>query len=188
MKNLSFPLTSLFCCLLFLFSCQKECVITEPVVFYQDEEVVLQFECEKDDIIFFIDVIGDTTDGRTGAFPDADFFRLYVDFNANQMIDEDIDLLMGKQEDGTVCVASLIDATRTKPCNFYGDTSVETSFATTDNEPDLLHMSYRLRVPKDRVAEDNTARVIVNVYDASRGWRNFPLDQELFSKAFEISW
>lgn len=187
MKKLS--LLILFTPVFFFLSCDDEEVEIrqDPIVFYDEDGYFLQATCVGDDIEFFFDITPDTTDARMLDFPNGDFYTLYVDYNNNQVLDRNIDMLFGPLEDGRICRSELLTETSTTPCMFSDDIRGETLFSATENSS-VPHINYLLRVPKDVLSNGSTIGVVVEVYDSAMGWRNVPLGADRFGRTLTISW
>ena len=187
LKDLKSYLCFLFIIILSQSSCTKESVKLDPVTILQDDEIIIQFKCEGDNIEFFIAAIGDLSDGTNRTFPDMDIYRVFIDYNNNELIDQGVDLMISPKFNDSICVVYLLDEIAVSRCNYFNDITGEINFSSTDNLQ-ILHMNYRVSLPKSRVSEDNKSRIIVQVYDSEKGWKNYPSDPQKFSKSIEIEW
>lgn len=171
----------------FLFSCGKEEIITEPVVFLKTSNVLFQYDCNDNNITFFLDVLEDVSDGTTGTWPNTDVYRIYIDYNNNGILDSELDLIISTVDDGSTCMAYSLSQTSTTGCNFYDDVTSEKAFSSTDNL-EVPHMNYTIIVPKARASEGSKIKVAIHIYNSESGWSKFPSDQDLFLDAFELEW
>lgn len=168
-------------------SCDKDAITPDPVKFYTDSDYAFYFEEQDDKIEFFIDAISDESDDLAGDFPDSDLYRIYVDYNANGVIDSGTDIVFSPFTDGSICVAPLLTATSTSGCAFYDEVTSENAFTKTENSKEE-HINFRVTLPKEMLSNGSAIKVIIGVHNAETGWQRFPEDSELFSTAFDIAW
>lgn len=187
MKKLSFLI--LLSPVFILLACDDDDVEIrqDPIVFYDDAGYFFQATCVGDDIEFFLDITPDTTDNRSGSSFDGDFYGLYIDYNNNQVLDPNIDLLMGTTEDGRICIAKLLSETSTTGCSFSDDYSGMTLFSSTENS-EVPHINHLVRVPKSILSADSSIGVIVRLNDGAGGQRWLPEGFDFFGKTLSIRW
>ena len=188
MKKLSFLL--LLSPVFFFLACDDDDVEIrqDPIVFYDSNGYVFQATCIGDDIEFFLDVTPDRTDAAMGSYPNHDVYRISVDYNNNQVLDANVDLMFAPTSDGRMCQVFLLTQSSTTGCNFSGDITGETLFSGTEND-DVPHINHRLRVPKNVLSSSSTVRVVVELYDSDTGWITLPEGSSVFSWGGSvISW
>ena len=186
MKKLSF--TGLFCITLLLLTCRDdEEIRMDPIVFYETGDYVLQATCIGNDIEFFLDAVVDTTDGSVGSFPNSDIYRIYVDYNNNEEIDANVDMLFSPLEDGRICQVNLLTNSSTTGCSFSDDITGETLFSSTENAAEP-HINHRLRVPKDVLSSGSSIGLVIEIYDSETGWQTLPEGADVLGRTVTVSW
>lgn len=179
--------TAFFLLTLAIFSCKKEDDTGPLTDFFIDSDVVLQYQCKGNDIEFTLDILSDTSNDFDGEWPDKDIYRIYVDYNSNDQIDEGVDVVFSLMNDNDICTVGLISQTSTTPCDFYDDVTGDQFFGVTEHSKDQ-HVSYRLRVPKSRLSNTTSTKLYLEIFDAMDGWKAIPEDDPLFENSVEISW
>jgi len=169
-------------------SCQKDDKLSAPQEFSNTRGGVFSYQTDDDNITFLIDDINNSTNNLTGDFPEADFYRIYVDFNNNGTLDDGVDLMFGPQSDGRICVVTLKSQTSTSGCAYYDDVTGESLFSTTAND-EIDHVNYTITIPKSRLSNSSSiANITIRMHDEENGYAQFPGDSPLFTDTFEISW
>ena len=168
-------------------SCNKENDLIIPIEFFNDGNHVFYFECQDENIEFFIDALSDKSNGVSGSWPNKDIYRIFVDYNRNGTVDSGIDLMFSPKDDNSVCVVSLINQTSTSACSFYDDVIGENLFTSTDNSEEQ-HVNFKVSIPKRILSNSSSTNIVVQLYDSETGWQYFPSNNTLFSTYFEINW
>lgn len=170
-----------------MLSCKKDNATPISVDFLQTENQVFTFENDGDKINFFLDILNDKSENFDGTWPDVDSYRIYVDKNSNGVVDEGVDLLIGRVDDGRVCVATLNDQVSTSGCSFFDSVTGENQFSSTDNlsEP---HVNYSISIPKSMLSNSSEVDVTIWIYNSIVGWERFPSGSPFFEDTYTISW
>jgi hypothetical protein len=181
-----------FCTLLlvlfatFIFSCKKGDDSNSEKEFFNDGNHVFSYKAVEEDIVFYLDVLSDKTNGLYGEYPEIDLYRIYVDVNRNGAVDKDIDLMFSPGE-FAICVAALKTEFSTSACSYFQEVNGSRAFGKTDNFS-TPHSHFNIGIPKSMLSDGSKAKVAVHLYDTEASWSYFPKADSLFANTFELTW
>lgn len=141
-----------------------------------------------------IEVLQDTTDDRMGDFPNADFISIYIDRNANGIIDDGIDWGLGILSFDEICTFLMIDSMAVSGCGlFESDATLSSDFAASSLSSDS-HIIWNISIPKDDL-QDDVLKMVVKTFSNGVGYQTFPrenINQNTatvsFDKVLTVNW
>ena len=142
-----------------------------------------------------IEVLDDLTDDRMGDFPNIDLISIYIDQNANGVIDRDVDWGVGILDFNTICTFYAIDSMSISGCGVYDSDAtlssdfVETSLSSTE------HIVWDITIPKDELDDSKPLNLVVKTFASGEGYTTFPRNNIYsetallsFDKVLSVDW
>lgn len=191
MKNnaLSFSLLILMVFgFLLITSCSKEEERVEKQIIFDNETLIISYDCDDSNVNFLFDVIDDFTNAIDGTWPELDLYRVYFDNNNNGILDEGIDFLLSPNG-SEICYSSLISQTSNSACSYSSEVTGTENFGVTENL-NQDHVYYQLTVPKNLFSSSSKVNFALHIRDSETGWSYYPITRNptLFDLTFEITW
>ncbi len=174
-----------------LISCNKD-EISDPVEIINTEAHIVTYSSNSEYLFIQIDALLDTSnqlDWSENSF--TDFYTIYIDANNNEVLDPNLDFIIGRSSAG-VCFAHLLTESSTTGCDFQTGTTAQNIFGPSNNAA-YDHVQFEIEVPLSLFESSNETKVFMNMYDASGISHTYPgiggrEKESFFNPAYSVQW
>jgi len=127
-----------------------------------------------DNLELTIEVLSDKIDNLTGDFPNIDLINIYIDKNANGVIDSDLDWGIGVLEYNTICTFFIKDSVAVSGCGLFDSEATLTSDFVSSSLSSDNHVIWDISIPKKDLDDSKPLNMVVKTFAASEGYTTFP--------------
>ncbi len=128
----------------------------------------------NDNLELTIEVLSDTTNNLMGNFPNIDLIKIWIDKNANGIIDEDFDWGIGILDFNEICTFYLIDSITISGCGIFdSDADLNSTFTSSSLSPNN-HIVWNISIPKKDLDNSKPLNMVIKTFAANEGYTTFP--------------
>lgn len=167
-------------------SCKKDKEAHINVTVVNSSTHNIKVEENDDNLQLTVEVLSDTTNNLAGTWPNIDFLTVYIDRNANGVIDEDLDWGIGTSAFNTICTFFIKDSISTSTCGeIRSDASLSSSLAASTLSADE-HIIWDISIPKAELDDSKPLNMVIKAFAEGEGYTTFP-EANIFNNSATLS-